>query len=247
LNTLTSAPVAPLLEQLFADSDTTKLHPAGQVGLMMMEELQKVIHKTDPRTLCVRARDTHLAISRETGKLLYMLARIVKAQSIVEFGTSFGVSTIHLAAALKDNGGGRLIGTEYDPSKVLQAREHIARVGLADFVEVREGDALQTLLHDLPETVDLLFLDGTKQLYVDVLWLVETRLRAGAIIIADNASGGPEYLRHVRSSGAYHSVAFGNIEVSILLDTNDTLSKSQEDWLDGVSLQDAGWLQRISQ
>lgn len=54
-------------------------------------------------------KDFPLAVSRETGTLLYMMARSSRTRTIVEFGTSFGISTLHLAVALRDNGGGRLI------------------------------------------------------------------------------------------------------------------------------------------
>jgi predicted O-methyltransferase YrrM len=68
-------------------------------------------------------KDQPLPVSRSTGRLLYMLARSVRARTIVEFGTSFGISTLHLAAALRDNGGGRLIGSEFEPSKIARARK----------------------------------------------------------------------------------------------------------------------------
>jgi predicted O-methyltransferase YrrM len=83
---------------------------------------------------------------------------------MVEFGTSFGISTLHLAAALRDNGGGRLITSEFEPSKVARARRNLEAGGVADLVEIREGDALQTLAADLPETIDLVLLDGAKAL-----------------------------------------------------------------------------------
>ncbi|MGG2362426.1 O-methyltransferase, partial [Salmonella enterica] len=89
--------------------------------------------------------------SPETCRLLYMLARAGRTRAIVEFGTSFGISTLHLAAALRDNGGGRLITTEFEPSKAAQARRNLDAAGLADLVEIREGDALQTLAGDLPD------------------------------------------------------------------------------------------------
>ena len=107
--------------------------------------------QTDYRGFYGDAKDLFLPVSSETGTLLYMLARAAKARSIVEYGTSFGLSTLHLAAALRDNGGGRLIGSEFEPSKVARAREHLAEAGLADLVEIREGDALETLARDLPE------------------------------------------------------------------------------------------------
>jgi predicted O-methyltransferase YrrM len=84
-----------------------------------------------------------------------------------------------------------------------------------DLVEIREGDALQTLRVDLPNTVDLLLLDGAKALYPDILSLVEPRLRPGALIVADNADFCPDYLARVRSpENGYLSVPF-NVEVEL--------------------------------
>src|SRR5690606_19232601 len=103
-----------------------------------------------------RLKDLWLPVSRDTGALLYMLARSSNARSIVEFGTSFGISTVYLAAALRDNGGGHLVTSEFEPAKVARARQHLTEGGLIDLVEIREGDALQTLAVDLPQTVDLL-------------------------------------------------------------------------------------------
>jgi predicted O-methyltransferase YrrM len=148
-----------------------------------------------------------------------MLARSSRAHSIIEFGTSFGLSTLHLAAALRDNGGGRLIGTEFEATKVAQARANIAAAGLGDLVEIREGDALETLARELPEPIDLVLLDGAKNLYSGVLSLLEPRLRVGALILADNADWSAEYLARVRdSTGAYLSVPFADdVELSIKL------------------------------
>jgi predicted O-methyltransferase YrrM len=162
-------------------------------------------------------KDFHLAVSPETGTLLYLLARSSKARSIIEFGTSFGISTLHLAAALRDNGGGRLISTEFEPSKIAAARANIAAGGLSDLVEIREGDALETLARALPEQIDLVLLDGAKALYPPVLALLEARLRPGAMIVADNADWCPEYLSIVRAAGgAYLSVPFANdVELSM--------------------------------
>jgi predicted O-methyltransferase YrrM len=146
-----------------------------------------------------------------------MLARSTRARNIVEFGTSFGISTLHLAAALQDNGGGRLITTEFEPGKAEKARDHLTAAGLIELVEIREGDALQTLSRDLPETIDLLLLDGAKALYPEILGLVEKRLRPGAFIVADNADYSPDYLEYVRSAAkGYMSTPFGgDVEVSV--------------------------------
>jgi predicted O-methyltransferase YrrM len=146
-----------------------------------------------------------------------MLARSSNARTIVEFGTSFGISTLHLAAALQDNGGGRLITTEFEPSKAARARANLTAGGLIDLVEVREGDALKTLSVDLPDTIDLVLLDGAKALYPEILSLVESRLKSGALIIADNADMSPDYLKSVRSpANGYMSVAFAaDVELSM--------------------------------
>ena len=116
---------------------------------------------------------------------MYLTARSVAARKIIEFGTSFAVSTIYLAAAVRDNGGGRVIGSEYEPTKVAKARENVAEAGLVDLVEIREGDAQQTLSN--PDgTVDMIFLDGHKDLYLSILKMLTPHLRKGAVVVADN-------------------------------------------------------------
>ena len=141
-----------------------------------------------------------LPVSRETGALLYMFVRATRAQSVLEFGTSFGVSTIYLAAALRDNGGGRVITTEFETSKVERARKNLTEAGLIDLVEIREGDALETLARDPPETVDLVLLDGAKALYADVLALVESRMRPGSLVLADDARFCAEFVNRMRAA-----------------------------------------------
>ena len=216
MTTLTTAPLAPLLERLFEQSKAA----SPDWSAFPREELSRLMHsKTEYRDLYGRLKDLWLPVSRDTAQLLYMLARGCRANAIVEFGTSFGISTLHLAAALRDNGGGRLITTEFEPSKVAQAREHLRAGGVLDLVEIREGDALQTLSRDLPESIDLVLLDGAKALYPEVLGLLESRLRPGALIVADNADYSPQYLLRVRSpESGYLSVPFAeDVELSMRL------------------------------
>jgi predicted O-methyltransferase YrrM len=223
MTTLSTPPLSTLLARLFADADETDAILEQKVATLLPEERAKMMTgATDYQALYSRMKDFHLAVSRETGTLLYMLARATGARSIIEFGTSFGVSTLHLAAALKDNGGGHLIGTEFEPSKVVHARENIDAAGFSDLVEIREGDALQSLSLNLPDTIDFVLLDGAKALYPSVLSLVETRLRAGAFVVADNADYSPEYLARVRSPAeGYLSVPFaGDVELSMKLGTS---------------------------
>jgi predicted O-methyltransferase YrrM len=130
-------------------------------------------------------KECFIPLDRESGELMYLTARAIGAKTIVEFGTSFGNSTLYLAAAVRDGGGGLVIGTEIEASKHARALGHLEEAGLRDLVDVRLGDALQTL-RDLPDPVDLVLLDGWKDLYLPVLDLVQPRLRKGAVVVADN-------------------------------------------------------------
>lgn len=217
MSTLTTAPLAPLLSRLF---DEAAAATSPELAEMPREERDRLIRsKTEYREFYGRAKDLWLAVSRETAGLLYILARSSRARNIIEFGTSFGISTLHLAAALRDNGGGHLITSEFEPSKVARARKNLSDGGVIDLVEIREGDALKTLSVDLPETIDLVLLDGAKALYPDILGLLESRLRPGALVVADNADYSPEYLQRVRSpASGYVSIPFGDdVEVSMPL------------------------------
>lgn len=211
MNTLTSPPVAPLLQKLFADARESSQKIGERFGQMSREERAKRMGdpSADYRKFFSMVKDVHMAVSPESGALLYMLARANGARAIVEFGTSFGISTVYLAAALRDNGGGKLIGTEFESSKVEHARNNLATAGLSDLVEIREGDAIETLAHDLPATIDAVLLDGHKPLYARILGLVAPHLRPGSFIVADNADVCPEYVAMVRAPGSgYLSVAF---------------------------------------
>ena len=214
--TITS--LAPLLDRLFGEDEAARdVIRAAVADLSDADRTKMMQSKTDYRDLYHRLKDAPLAVSRETGHLLYMLTRSARAKAIVEFGTSFGISTLHLAAGLRDNGGGRLITSEFEPTKAARARENLSAGGLIDLVEIREGDALKTLSVDLPDQIDLVLLDGAKALYPEILDLVEERLPPGAIIVADNADDSPDYLARVRAPGSgYMSMPFaGDVEFSV--------------------------------
>ena len=149
---------------------------------------------------------------RSIGPAAVSFTRLLAQRSrlIVEFGTSFGISTIHLAAAVETHGVGRVITTEMEPNKVRRSREHLEQAGLLDQVEIREGDALETL-KSLDGPIDLLFLDGWKKLYLPLLRLLEPRLRSGSAIVGDDTQLFPEemkpYLDYVRNpANGYVSV-----------------------------------------
>ena len=215
-NTLNSPKITGLLDRLFAEEQASEsaLDLVRQSGASHL-----ITSKAGYREFYGLLKDIPLPVSRETGCLLYMLARSTRATSVLEFGTSFGVSTIYLAAALRDNGGGRIITTEFEPSKVVRARENLTEAGLIDLAEIREGDALDTLSRDLPETFDLVLLDGAKSLYADVLQCVEAHLRPGSFVLADDARYCAEFVTHMRSdANRYVSVPLaGDLEISMRL------------------------------
>ncbi len=220
MNTLHSHPVAPLLQRLFTEAEEARVGLRAMAAALPAGELSRLMRsKTDYLDFYSRLKDQPLPVSPATGTLLYMLARSTNARHVVEFGTSFGISTLHLAAALRDNGGGRLVTSEFEPSKVERARANLVAGGLADLVEIRAGDALQTLRADLPESIDLVLLDGAKSLYPEILDLLESRLHAGSLVIADNADDSPDYLARVRDPArGWLSTPFGDdVEVSMRL------------------------------
>lgn len=166
----------------------------------------------------IRMGELYLAVSREEGQLLCLLAHSRSAKTIVEFGASYGISTLYLAAAARDNGG-RVVTTEVHPKKCTALRDTLAQAGVADLVEVLEGDARETLA-DLEGPVEFIFLDGWKGMYLPVFELLRGKLAAGAIIVADNINheAAQDYVETVRAGDSgFLSITMGKQEVSLLL------------------------------
>nr|WP_241839874.1 class I SAM-dependent methyltransferase [Frankia sp. CcI49] len=139
-------------------------------------------------------------IAPEQGDLLYLLCRATGATRVAECATSLGISTLYLAAAMRDNGGGLVIGSEIVPEKAAKARKNLADAGLDHLVDIRVGDALETFA-DLGGPVDLLLVDGwptanPPSLSRSIIGLVAPQLRPGAIVVNDNAE--EDYLEYVR-------------------------------------------------
>ena len=140
-NSLTSPPVRPLLDRLFRAADADDTHWA-------------TILERHPDGAVLSARDKadafaelYIPVSPKGGRLLYTLVRASRPATVVEFGTSFGISTIHLAAAVRDNAAvgdhpaGHVISTEFHPAKAARARANFAEARLANLVTILEGDA----------------------------------------------------------------------------------------------------------
>jgi predicted O-methyltransferase YrrM len=142
----------------------------------------------------------YIPVTPEAGRLLYSLVRATRPATVVEFGMSFGISALHLAAGVRDNGSGRVVTTELSETKIAAAKQTFAETGLDDVITILEGDALTTL-ESVDGAIDLVLLDGWKDLYLPVIELLEPRLSTGALVIADNASSADmaPYLDRVRN------------------------------------------------
>ncbi len=140
-----------------------------------------------------------LAVGPDTGRLINILARSLKAPNILELGTSYGYSGIWLAEAARATGG-RLTTTELQDYKAAYAREMATKAGLADSIDFKVGDALQ-IIADLPFKLDFVLVDLWKNLYEPCLDAFYPKLNPGAIIVADNMlwPGGEEVERYGRA------------------------------------------------
>jgi predicted O-methyltransferase YrrM len=135
-------------------------------------------------------RDKFVALDRDKAEFCYQLCRANDARRVVEIGTSYGVSTLYLAAAVRDNvratgGGGLVIGTEYEPTKARAARKHFEEAGLSHLIDLREGD-LRESLKQIDGPVDFLLVDIWISMARPALELIAPHLKAGAVVVCDN-------------------------------------------------------------
>jgi predicted O-methyltransferase YrrM len=190
--TLQDPRIATALDRMYAESKNQ---------MSLLRERRGQFDK--PMTTAERTEamsEFYIPVTPEAGRLLYALARATRPTTVVEFGMSFGISAIHLAAAVRDNGSGRVVTTELSATKIAAAKKTFAETGLEDVITILEGDALTTL-ESLDGPVDFVLLDGWKDLYLPVIKLLEPRLSTGALVVADNtnAEDTQPYLDRVRN------------------------------------------------
>jgi predicted O-methyltransferase YrrM len=148
--------------------------------------------------------DKLVALEPEKAEFCHLLCRAMGARRVVEVGTSYGVSTLYLADAVRANGGGTVIATEYEATKAAAARINFAEAGLETFIDLREGDLRETLT-DLPGSIDFVLMDIWTEMVRPAMELITPHLRSGAAIVCDNteqfADAYAAYFDFVRSSG----------------------------------------------
>ncbi|MEM7103979.1 MAG: class I SAM-dependent methyltransferase [Bacteroidota bacterium] len=181
----------------------SRLHQeAANQSLILLKGLTKgIFRKLKPEDM----EEAYIPISSRQGKFIFDLLVKNQSKNIIEFGTSFGISTIYLGAAAKLTGG-KVITSEILKSKCEVARQNFTEAGLSDFIEIREGDAMETL-KDLPADIDFLLLDGWNDLYLPLLKMLEPKFKSGTLIYTDNATfrSAKPLLDYLRSSNRYDS------------------------------------------
>jgi predicted O-methyltransferase YrrM len=190
-NIITDLRVQKVLDRLYADVKKEQLQRVMMGVRLLVNRVFRLGWSLEDYVR--HTKDLYIPLSRERGTFAYLVARSIKARRIVEFGTAFGISTIYLAAAVRDNGGGIVIGSELDQDKAEMARANLEEAGLADYVEIRQGDAMQTLA-DPGGPVDLLLNDGYKDYYILIVKLLTPFLRPGAVVLGDNMTTGSPIL-----------------------------------------------------
>ncbi len=208
-NTLRSPRVTTTLERLFEAAARDDHAPRLAVGA-----------SASPQELADAAAAIYMPISAAGGDLLYSLVRAAKPATVVEFGTSFAISTIYLAAALRDNGAGRIVTTELNTTKIAAAQRNLTEAGLDDLVTILPGDAMRTLA-TVQGPIGFVLLDGWKDLCLPVLNLLEPQLPPGTLVVADDSTFDTmaDYVAYVRDpANGYVTTAFpveDGMEVSL--------------------------------
>ena len=193
-----------------------KLHTAAsrQRGSKIKPMFRPRRGKTLPLDQIDHNRDNkYMALDPVQGVFCYFLAKAIRARRIIEFGTSFGVSTIYLAMAIRDNRGGQVIGIELIEEKATRARENLNKAGLLEFVDIRVGNALETL-KDIKGPVDFFLNDGFPRHALPVLKMVVPHMRTGSVIVTDNVglfkADYREYVEYLRNpNNGFQSVLMG--------------------------------------
>ena len=118
------------------------------------------------------------------GRLLFQLARMVKAKTVFELGSAIGYSTIWWARAVGD--GGSVVYTDSTEKNAVEAKGYFQRAGVADRIEVKIGDALEFLTKEKAESFDIIFNDVDKEFYPRVFSLAAKRVKKGGLLVTDN-------------------------------------------------------------
>ena len=178
MNILESPKVAALLGQLHREADAQK----SSVRTVVKEIREEQTSQEDFPSDWERLGDFYIPVTPEQGRFLYRIVREKKPQSVVELGTSFGISTLYVAAALHDNQCGKIVSAELIARKAEKAMANIRAAGLSDYVDIRTGDAFETL--SSPEQpIDILFPDAGPELNPRIIEMLRPHIRKDGLLL----------------------------------------------------------------
>ncbi|RKR15398.1 putative O-methyltransferase YrrM [Maribacter vaceletii] len=188
MNTISNKKTTITLNKLHKESSSEKL-------TIMKGAIKGIFRELRPSDM----EDAYIAITKEQGEYIYDLLIREEAKNIIEFGTSFGISTIYLAAAAKENNG-HVITTELLESKANIAHQNFKDADVGHLIDLRIGDAMNTLLN-VPNNIDFLLLDGWNDLYLPLIKILEPKLKKGAYIYTDNINftGSKPFVEYIQS------------------------------------------------
>lgn len=146
-------------------------------------------------------------VSRATANFLNMLIKISGAKNAVEVGTSNGYSGIWLAKALKETGG-KLTTIEFWEKRIVLAQEHFKICEVDDIITIKQGEACD-VLEEIDEEFDFAFIDANKSEYIKYFEIIDSKLKNGGIITADNITSHPEkvadFVEAIKSNPNYQT------------------------------------------
>ncbi len=209
MNTLHINKVSRKLDVLHKDAKNDFM----RIGKGLVKSVFRPMQPTD-------FKNAYLPISKEQGETIHQLIIDNNCKNIVEFGTSFGISTIYLANAAQQTDG-NVVTTELLDGKAIQAKKNIEDAGLIEYVDIRIGDAMQTL-NSYSKPIDFLFLDGWKDLYLPLFKMLEPQFQKDTLIYADNMdmAGTQNYAKHIlekKDTYITHSINDGKAYLSKFL------------------------------
>jgi len=188
-----------------------------ELVLGVLERLQREDAEERERGLPPMERSRQVAAT--TGRFLFSLVAPQTDCEVLEIGGSRGYSSVWLGAGVRYLGG-RVLSLEQDPAKAASWRQNVSEAGLADWVDLEEGDAFATL-EKLEDVFDVVFLDAEKDDYEALFALARRCVEPGALIIADNV------ISHAETLGAYSAARQADstlVSVTVPLDRGLELS-----------------------
>ena len=158
------------------------------ISPQVSQYLDSLVPPREPEMLemeAIAAKTNFPIIGPASGYLCYLAARMVGAKRVFELGSGYGYSTAWFARAVKENGGGEVHHVVWDADLSKRARGHLSALGFDGLVTYQVGEAVQTL-RETEGPFDLIFNDINKEGYPASLEVIESKLRAGGVLIIDN-------------------------------------------------------------